>query len=426
MKNNFSSPPPIRPIREIILPEHTVRVYPNGLKLIVIHAGVHKVFRLETIFNAGRFYENKKLVAGTTLKMLKEGNTNFNAEQIADKIDFFGATLYTPSSLDVSGITLYGLNQHFTELLPLYASYVTSPIFPKKEFDEYIKERKQRLQVDVSKNDVVAYRTVTEAIYGQEHPYGYNSTKKLYNELHPQDLEEHFGQHYTAGNCTVIVSGYIEPDMIQELENEYFSRIPDGTSVPHSFPILPYEQRNQFITKENAVQTAIRIGSRIVDKNHPDYMGLYFLNVILGDYFSSRLMMNIREDKGYTYNIYSMLDMMKHDGMFLIATETANEYTRPLLKEIGYEFDRLKQEPIPNEELEMARNFTLGTLLSALDGPFNAADIIKGLYVEDLDANYFYSLVNTIKSIQNNELAELAQKYLDLDNMFTVMVGKNV
>ncbi len=425
MTNHRTKPPAIRPIKDVRLPEHTLREYPNGARLIIVNEGIHDVFKLECIFDAGRFYEKEKLLSSTTLQMLKEGSSLFTAEQIAEQVDFYGASLYTPTNLDYSNITLYGLNTHFPDLIPLYRDVITKPAFPKEELTNFISERKQRLKVDLSKNNVVAYREITEAIYGSVHPYGYNSNHQLYDVIGRDGVMEHFERNYKAGNCTLVLSGKVSHSMIDNLEQEFISKLPSGKSSPLPFSIQPENEKNTF-TPKDSVQTAIRIGNRIFDKKHPDFFGMYFLNIILGDYFSSRLMMNIREDKGYTYSIYSMLDMMKKDGLFMIATETTSEHREALISEIRQEFDKLKTEPIPSEELEMARNYTLGTLLAALDGPFNSSEIIKSIYLDDVGENHFYRLVETIKSIDKEELANLARKYLELDNMFTVMVGGNV
>lgn len=421
---NIVQAPSIQPIREVKLPEHTVRNYPNGMRLIIIDAGTQPVFKLETIFDAGRYYEREKMVSGAVLRLLREGAKGYSSEKIAETIDFYGATLSAPANLDFSGITLYGLNQYFKELLPLYKAIMTEPTFPKSELDDYILERKQRLQVDLSKNDVVSYRMITEAIFGNEHPYGYNSTKELYDTIDIEDVEEHFIEHYVAGNCTVVISGKIEPWMIEYLEKNFFPAIPHGKTEPRSFLIQPKPNKNQYVSKPNSVQTAIRVGQLLFSRNHPDYYGLYFLNIILGDYFSSRLMINIREDKGYTYHIYSMLDIMKREGMLLISTETANEYAQDTLKEIYVEFERLQRDLVSDEELEMARNYTLGTMLTALDGPFNSSEIIKGLLLNGMEAKHFDELINTIQNITKEELRILAQKYLKKEDMYTVLVGK--
>ncbi|MGK0387872.1 MAG: zinc protease [Maribacter sp.] len=421
---SITQAPPIQSIKEVTLPEHTVRDYPNGMRLIIVSAGAQPVFKLETIFDAGRYYENKKMVSGAVLRLLREGAKGYSSEKIAETIDFYGATLSAPTNLDFSGITLYGLNQHFEALLPLYRAVMTEPTFPQGELDDYILERKQQLQVDLSKNDVISYRMVTEAVFGKEHPYGYNSTKELYNTIDIEDVKQHFKEHYVAGNCTVVISGKIEPWMIERLEKDFFPAIPLGKTQAKSFPVHSEPNQHQYISKPNSVQTAIRMGQVLFDRNHPDYYGLYFLNIILGEYFSSRLMMNIREDKGYTYHIYSMLDIMKEEGMFLISTEIANEYAQDTLKEIYIEFERLQNELIPDDELEMARNYTLGTMLTALDGPFNSSEIIKGLFLNGIDATHFDQLIETIQNISKEELMLLAKKYLNKEDMYTVLVGK--
>jgi len=364
------------------------------------------------------------MIAGATLRLLREGAVGYDSEKIAETIDFYGATLSVPTSLDDSGITLYGLNQHFEALLPLYKAVVTQPTFPKTELQDYILERKQQLQMDASKNDVVAYRYVTEAIFGDTHPYGYNSSVELYDSIRVEQLEDHFRENYRAGNCTVVISGKINEGMIALLEQHLFTAIPDGKTRKNNFTISPNQKKYHFLERNDALQTAIRVGMRLFDPYHPDYFGFYFLNVILGDYFSSRLMMNIREDKGYTYSIYSMMDIMKEDGMFIIATEIANEHAQNTLKEIEHEFMKLREELIPDEELEMARNFTLGSLLTVLDGPMNAASLIKRIEMSSLGESYFPHFINTIRNITKEELKVLAQKYLHLENMYVVLVGK--
>lgn len=422
--HKISKPPKIKAISNVNLPKHTVREYPNGIRLIIVSAGAQEVFKLETIFTAGRYFEKKKLVSGAVLRMLREGAEGYSSDDIAEAMDFYGATLSVPTNLDFSGITLYGLNKHFSKLLPLYKAVVTQPTFPESELKDYVKGRKQRLQMDLSKNDIVAYRNITEAIFGSDHPYGYNSNKALYDELTTADLQEHFDSHYVAGNCTVVISGKVDDEMIRILEQDFFPFIPKGKTESRSYEIKPLEKQHQYFSKPSSVQTAIRVGLKLFTRQHPDYFGLYFLNVILGEYFSSRLMMNIREDKGYTYNIYSTLDIMSNDGIFLVSTETANEYAQDTLKEIYIEFEKLQNELIPDEELEMARNFTLGTMLTALDGPFNSSEVIKGLFLENMNADHFNDLIKTIKNITKEELMVLAKKYLNKENMFTVLAGK--
>ncbi|MEM9822073.1 MAG: insulinase family protein, partial [Bacteroidota bacterium] len=177
------------------------------------------------------------------------------------------------------------------------------------------------------------------------------------------------------------------------------------------------------IPHPDSVQTAIRIGSKIFNKKHPDYPGLFVLNTILGGYFGSRLMTNIREDKGYTYNIFSTLDTMISDGYFYIGTEVGNEFVEPTMTEIYGEIERLQNEAVEEGELQMVRNYLLGNLLTNLDGPFNVADVIKSLILDDLPFSEFDQMVHRIKTIESDELRRLAQKYLQKDQLWELIVG---
>ncbi|MGB1217091.1 MAG: M16 family metallopeptidase [Saprospiraceae bacterium] len=415
--------PPLRTIQNVVLPNYSHKTYENGLQLIVVDGGVQDVFKLEVIFNVGRHQEHKPLVSRLTLRMLREGTAKYDSDAIEEMIDFHGSTLETPHNMDASGVVLYGLNQHFTTLLPLLVSMVTEPTFPEHELKEYVSDQKQDLIVELSKNDVVAFRQVTESIFGNTHPYGYNSTPEKYNAVNTDDLKKHFNSFFTANNCTVVLSGKINNKMISELENKLFSNLPNKKNKLKLINPLPKKNKYSFIENKDSVQTAIRLGMNLFGRNHEDFNGLYFLNTVMGDYFSSRLMLNIREDKGYTYHIHSAMDSLKHGGSWIVATETAHEYVEKTLEEINKELKRIKSELIPEDEIKMVRNYSLGSLLTALDGPFNSSEVIKGIILNDLEKDSFQDLIHTIKNISQKELIELANKYFIEENIYTQLVG---
>ncbi len=158
-------------------------------------------------------------------------------------------------------------------------------------------------------------------------------------------------------------------------------------------------------------------------RRHPDYNGVYVLNTILGGYFGSRLMANIREKRGFTYNIYSTADAMLHDGCLYVATEVNNGKVKATIKQIFAEMQRLREEPAPVAELEMVRNYLLGMLLNGLDGPLNISDVIKTLVTEELPLDAFDALVHTIRTITPEQLQVLAQRYLQEQDFWVVTVG---
>lgn len=414
--------PAIQKVVDLKLPLPNIHTLDNGIPVYEIQMGTQDIVKLEILFHAGRPYEKKKLVARATAALLKEGTTTMSSAEIAEQIDFYGGTLNIPINLDTSNIVLYSLTKHFKKLLPIVADMVSNPIFPKEELNAFCERNIQNLAVDLTRGDVVAYRKITEFIFSEHHPYGYNSSEKRYRALTREDLLEHFQDNYHAGNCRILISGKTTEQHI-DLLNTYFGKVLPKKEVKkisfvQDFPI-PKQVK---IPHVESVQTAIRIGCKTFNRNQADFNGLYILNTILGGYFGSRLMNNIREDKGYTYNIFSSLDAMRHDGYFYIGTEVGNEFTEKTLIEIYREITRLQEELVEEEELNMVKNYLLGNMLTMLDGPFNIADIIKTYVSEDLPITDFNLLTETIKNITAEELKELAIKYLQPENMWEVIV----
>jgi predicted Zn-dependent peptidase len=177
------------------------------------------------------------------------------------------------------------------------------------------------------------------------------------------------------------------------------------------------------IKHQDSVQTAILIGCRLYARNHPDYNDWIVLNTILGGYFGSRLMTNIRENKGFTYNIFSTFDTMHYDGCFYIGTEVGNDMVDKTLKEIYREMKILQKKAVSENELSMVKNYLLGNMLTMLDGPFNIIDIVKTTTLEQLPDNSFATLVESIKTITPQKIQTLAKKYLGPEKMWEVVVG---
>ncbi|MEM1123554.1 MAG: pitrilysin family protein, partial [Bacteroidota bacterium] len=313
--------PPVKRIQKLHLPKAKKIRLSNGIRVHLINMGTQEVCKLQLVFNAGRPYEKKKLIAKSTARLLKEGTSNYTSADIAEQIDFYGATLTTPTNLDHANLVFYSLTKHFERLMPLVAELLLAPNFPQVELDTYLENSKRRLKVDLTKNDIVAYRKVTEYIFGKSHPYGYNSTTRTFNNIKRADLIQHFKKHYHARNCQIFISGKIT-DKIIGLLDQYLGQLPVGrkSRLP-KFKLTTELPEKKHIDLPNSMQTAIRIGKRIIGRQHPDFAGFTVLNTILGGYFGSRLMMNIREDKGYTYNIYSTQDTMLHDACFYVSAE---------------------------------------------------------------------------------------------------------
>ena len=421
---NRTQAPPIKQIHALQLPKPERYTLDNGIPVYVTNLGTQNVVRMELVFYAGRPFEKAKLAARSTASLLKEGSKHFSSNQIAEKMDFWGCSLGTPFNLDTSNITLHSLRKHFAKALPIIADLLTNPLFPEQELKAFIQRNKQRLKVDLTKNDVVAYRQITEFIFGSAHPYGYNSFADTYGQVTREVILDHFQSFYKSDNCAIFLSGKIEQKEINVL-NEQLGGILEAGTMPFKAPSVDLNTPEKVkITNSDTVQTAIRIGRRLFNRNHPDYQGMYVLNTVLGGYFGSRLMANIREDKGYTYNIYSTLDPMALDGYFYIGSEVGNEFTEQTLTEIYKEIEILQNELVPEEELQMVKNYLLGNFLTMLDGPFNVNEVVKTIVTEQLNENFFEQLIQKVQAIHSTDLLELAQRYLNPSDLWEVTVGE--
>ena len=420
---NRTSPPPIRDVANLRLPDIQQHTLDNGMTLYEIRMGTQEVIKLEIVYQAGRPYEKKQLAARATSSLLREGTRSFSAAQIAEQADFYGCSLSFPFSLDTSNIILYSLNKHFGKVMPLLEEILSAPSFPETELNAFIKRNQRRLEVDLSKNDILAYREITAHIFGATHPYGYNSFPETYRALKRDDLLDHFNTLYNSSNCVAFISGRSSPEIIAMVNDRLSRAIPRGQAAQVALQPSQAAPQAIKINRPDTVQAAIRIGRRLFNRQHDDFLGMYVLNTILGGYFGSRLMGNIREEKGYTYNIYSMLDPMQFDGCFYVGTEVGNEFVEDTLRQIYLEMAQLQQEPVDAEELAMVRNYLMGNFLTMLDGPFNVSEVVRTLVTEGLPLSFFLFMSGAVRHITADELQQLAQRYLRREDMWEVVAG---
>ena len=426
MLNRKQQPPRHIPDK-IIISKAEDLILPNGVRLLSINAGSEDICRLELNFNAGSRYQNKPAVSRATLSMLTEGSKKFTSHQIAEKFDFYGSFCEQSSDRDYGKVSLFSLIKYLNESLNLLEEILKNPVFPERELKTYRIKGKQSLIVELEKVSTLARQDFFKGVFGRNHPYGVFVDPKDYENLQRDDLISFHHQYISSKLCTMVVTGKIDSKVIDEI-----TRVFGSTNWGEQNITLPaignYELLNQrkfYSLKEDAVQSAIRIGRKLINRKHDDYQGLVVLNTILGGYFGSRLMKNIREDKGYTYGISSSILPLKEHCVFVIGTEVGSEFTIPALNEIYKEIKRLQEEPVSEEELDLVRNYLLGELLRSFDGAFAIADSITSLLeYNDLDYDFFDKTIQTIKTITPTELMNLANSYLRNDDLVECVAGK--
>lgn len=416
--------PPLRDIESITLPPINRLQLSNGIPVVSINAGSQEVTKVELIFNAGRWQEPRRAVAATTSKLLMEGTKHKSAQEVAESVEFYGASLTADATIDYAQVSLFTLNKHLDRLFPLLQEVIYEAAFPEKELTTYIQNSKQRLLVNLQKVDFLAHKTFNEQLYSSNYPSGYTTSPEDYDKIDASLLRSFHASQYRSGSCKIIIAGKITDHLLGLLES-YFGKtsIAENITAPYSHSIAKSSIGKLFTAKKDAVQSGIRIGKMLVNKLHPDYPALRVLNTIFGGYFGSRLMQNLREDKGYCYGVHSSISSYLHDAHWYVTTEVGGEVTWNAVKEIYHEMERLRLEPVPDEELQLVKNYLLGVFLSDVDGAFNVAEVMRGLEVYGLKEDFFYNLIQTIRTITPADVQRLANQYLGQEGILEVVAG---
>ncbi len=416
-------PPRIAPIRAIDTPQVEVLYLDNGVPLYFSDMGTQEVARIEAVFHAGRPYETKPLAAMATASQIREGSRSRTSAEIAEMFDYYGCEFSNPFHMDTANLSLVSMTKHLGEVLPVFGEMLSEPAFPEAELDHFIKRNQQKLLVDLSQNDVVAYRHITEKIFGANHPYGYNSLPEMYASLEVNDLRQHFNRTFTTGNCLLFASGKIGSETIKQINRSLGQAIRRGPAVSPTFPARETAPEKAHISRPKTLQTAIRIGRNLFPRTHPDFPGMFVANAVLGGYFGSRLMSSVREEKGYTYSIYSSLETLCFDGFFYIATETGNDVVQETLDLIYQEIQSLQDRLVSKKELNMAKSYLMGSFLTDVDGPFNTMDLVRSLVSDQLPVSFFQDTVRAVQEVTPEEIRSLSQRYFSKETLWETIVG---
>jgi len=395
----------------------------NGIPVYSVQAGAQDVMMVELVFKAGNWYENSNIVAATTNFMLKNGTHTRTAFEVNEHFDFYGAYLNRNCYNETATLTLHTLSRHLPELLPVMAELLTDCIFPEEELQIYRQNQKQRLEVNLKKCDFISNRLIDEYLYGFDHPYGRYTSISDYEKLRRDDLVEFYRNYYLNGNCMIFVAGRFPETVFGQL-NKQFGTLPLRQHIAERTHAIEPAASHKYrvVNDASGVQGAIRIARPFPGRHHPDFAGVQVLNNIFGGFFGSRLMSNIREDKGYTYGIHSYIQNHLHESAWMISTEAGRDVCEATVQEVYKEMDRLRTEPVTSEELHLVRNYMMGSLLGDLDGPFQIIARWKSYLLNGLDETYFFNSLQTVRTITPERLQELAQKYLDPAAFYELIV----
>lgn len=416
--------PDFKIIQTVSLPEPKSYTLDNGIALHVINIGEQPVVRLECIFEAGNWYESEPAASYFTIKMLPEGVEGMASQEISEAFDKLGAFTEMSHTSDRIGIVVYCLSRFLPEVLSLARQLIRTPTFPEKEFEELKNITIQNLKVNKEKTAYLATTEFRAQLFGATHPYGQSQTEEGIQALGLDAVLAHYEQFVRQGKCTVVLAGQISEADVAHVNATLGQNPVDADPAMVSFePAGGYEGSEVVVERPDSVQSSIRMGRVLFNRHHPDYFKLLVTNEILGGYFGSRLMKNIREEKGLTYGISSHLATLRNAGYFMIGTDVKKEFTQQTIDEIKKEIYRLQTEPVSQDELQTVKNFMAGEFAGSLNTAFEVADRRKVLLLDQLPADFFDQYIERIHATTAEDVMAMANAYLRPEDMVTVVAG---
>lgn len=415
--------PPVQPLARVTLPAADVLPLPNGARLHVLANDAQPVVRLQAVFRAGKLAEPKPGLATLTARMLLEGTRTRTARQIADEVAFYGASLECDAGFDRATLTLYCLTRHLPALLPLVQDVLTNPAFPESELQQLKTRTVQNVRVERQKTSFLASERFNELLFGEETPYGRAFDAESYQALTADEARAFHQNTYVGANVEIFLCGDVAAE--QNIVAETFQQLPTGTASAAALAteatFAPAETNR--VPVAGSLQASIRMGRLWPSPTHPDTHRLKLLANVLGGYFGSRLMRNIREDKGLTYGIYASVAPREAASSLVIGTDVKGESADFAVSEIEMELRRLQEELIPAEELETVKNYMLGKFANELSTVFEQCDKYKNLVFLGLPADYYTEFVSQTEAADAESLQALAQQYLAPEDLQTVVAG---
>ncbi len=421
-RNSFPRRPSIRIPERVDVPTARLATLGNGVRLYLLENHDQQVVRLSFVFGAGSSRQTTLFSATSAANLLSEGSDRFTARQIAEQLDFYGSYFDIAVDRDVVVVSFCALSKFVMPTLQTAEEILLRPSFPQQEFDSYRIKRRQRLEIERRKVDVRVREAFAAAMFGADHPYGISAPEAAYDTLTREAVVDFYRRHYTADNCFVVCSGDLSDEALAAIENICVQLPQSGDRRELVFPAMVQTPCVR-LEHAGAVQSAVRVGRMLFTRNHPDYVGMQVVATVLGGYFGSRLMRNLREERGYTYGVFAGMVNLDRAGYLAIATQVAEAAREDTLHQIYTEIERLRTEPISEQELSLVKNIMVGEMMRILDGPFGIVDVTIENVQCGTDNHAVERTVEAIRRCTPEDVQRLAEKYLRREDLVEVTVG---
>lgn len=427
MKENAmrTTAPTIWPVDEVTIMKPSETVLCNDIPLWYIKGGSQEIVKFELVFSAGSYNQEKPLQAFSATKLLKNGTSKKTAAQINQLWDYYGVSLQIEAQKDLVSVGFFCLARHLDPALDLLFEMIADAVYPQHELELLLKNRRQKHIISMKKVQHIARVHFNELLFGSQHPYGRILTLDDFSSLTREDIMRFNQRFFRPENCFCFVAGRF-PDNIFELVNSKirkYSWLKGDAIYEHREIISNGIREKEKIVIKDAVQSSIRIGKLIAGRRDPDYHRISIANTLLGGYFGSRLMKNIRQEKGYTYGIQSAIVSMLKASWFFITTQVGKQVCDAALEEIYKELKGLKDKPAADDELQLLKNYLSAGFLRSFDGPFMQIERFREILLFDQDYSYYDSFLPLLQKMKAADIQEVAEQHFNADEMTELIAG---
>lgn len=389
----------------------------------MFNSGREEVLKLELIFSGGKYAEKIPESSFFAVSMLAEGSNQFSSEAFNNLFDHYGAFYEFHTGLDQVALSVYCPSEHLSDLVPSIADMLLSPLFPEEKLKKLKFQRENQLLLQLEQSSFWANRLFRTSIFGEEHPYGAFTTKAHIHSINISHLENYYNSVVNHHPFEILLSGKFDSEKVNRLLEQAFGDIPMTEADPLA-PLGKPEKFHQRVEKhlDHLNQASISMGQVCIPLTHPDYPAFLLTNKLLGGFFGSRLMKTIREEKGLTYGIYSVVRHFQHSSIFQIMSDVKINQSSEVIELIGNEMNLIRSGSPEEDELDLVRNYLIGEFNSNLNTAFDHAEKFKMIHSHGLSMDFYTSLLNRINKITPEKISEIALKYLDPNGMTVVEV----
>jgi len=387
--------------------------------------GQVEVVEVQAMYRAGRGYQDLIGQAGLTGEMLTEGTQSYDSLRLAQQLDGYGAWIHHEVGEESLAVKLATTTANLGHTLPLLQEVILVPTFPSEEFESLKQRKLQKIQVREEKTATLARKHFGYELFGPDHPYGSYLSQEALEAISRDHLIAYHQQRLQQMALTVV--GRFDREVILDQLEELFGsldRVEEEASISRAATARARGRQGRHYVEKAGMQASLRLGHLAMPRAHPDYYGMTIVNTILGGYFGSRLMKNIREEKGYTYGIYSGWIGNRYDGYFVVQSDVGNEYVPSAIAEVKAEMHKLMDEGVEEAELDLVRNYLQGRSVSQRETPFQMSDLLRFSLMHDIPFAELDRQYEVIREITPASVQELAARYLKPDDLLEVVVGQ--